>query len=41
LVKNVRGRGTFCAFDCDSMAKRDQLVEQLKVEGMHLINCIC
>lgn len=34
VVKNVRGRGTFCAFDCVSMAKRDQLVEQLKVEGV-------
>ena len=34
LVKNVRGRGTFCAFDCDTMAKRDQLVDQLKVEGL-------
>lgn len=37
VVKNVRGRGTFCAFDCVSMAKRDQLVEQLKVEGMNRI----
>ena len=32
-VLNVRGRGTFCAFDCVSMAKRDELVEQLKAEG--------
>lgn len=35
LVKNVRGRGTFCAFDCVTMAKRDQLVEELKVEGIN------
>lgn len=35
-VANVRGRGTFCAFDCPTMAKRDELVEILKTEGISL-----
>lgn len=32
-MQNVRGRGTFCAFDCPSMEKRDAMVEMLKTEG--------
>jgi len=32
-IKNARGRGTFCAFDCTSMEKRDAMVEMLKRDG--------
>ena len=32
-VGNVRGVGTFCAFDCSTAAIRDKLVATLKTEG--------
>jgi 4-aminobutyrate aminotransferase / (S)-3-amino-2-methylpropionate transaminase len=32
-VHNVRGIGTFCAFDCDTAEKRDEIVARLKTEG--------
>ena len=33
-IGNVRGRGMFCAFDCRSTEKRDQMVEMLKNRGI-------
>lgn len=33
-VKNVRGRGTFCAFDSSSPEKRDEIVAKLKEKGI-------
>lgn len=33
-IKNARGRGTFCAFDCFSMEKRDDLVNKLRLQGI-------
>jgi 4-aminobutyrate aminotransferase/(S)-3-amino-2-methylpropionate transaminase len=33
-VKNVRGIGTFCAFDSSSAEKRDEIVAKLKEKGM-------
>lgn len=32
-VKNVRGIGTFCAFDSSSAEKRDEIVAKLKEKG--------
>lgn len=36
-VKNVRGIGTFCAFDSSSAEKRDEIVAKLKEKGNWLI----
>lgn len=36
-IANARGRGTFCAFDCTSMAARDNMVEVLKTQGNFFI----
>ena len=33
-ISNVRGRGTFCAFDCTLPAKRDRMIEMLRLEGI-------
>lgn len=33
-IGNVRGCGMFCAFDCRSTEKRDQMVEMLKNRGI-------
>jgi len=38
-VSNVRGLGTFCAFDSDSAEKRDQIVAKLKAEGVQSGGC--
>jgi len=38
-LKNARGVGTFCAFDCASPAERDNLIELLKVEGIQSGSC--
>lgn len=32
-LKNVRGIGTFCAFDSSSAEKRDEIVAKLKEKG--------
>ena len=32
-VKNVRGIGSFCAFDSSSAEKRDEIVAKLKEKG--------
>lgn len=33
LIKNVRGRGTFCAFDMPNAATRDKFVNQMRNAG--------
>jgi len=38
-LKNARGRGTFCAIDCDTGARRDQVIAQLRVRGVHCGGC--
>jgi 4-aminobutyrate aminotransferase/(S)-3-amino-2-methylpropionate transaminase len=38
-VSNTRGVGTFCAFDCTTPAKRDEIVVKLKVEGVQSGGC--
>jgi len=38
-VGNVRGVGTFCAFDCSTAAIRDKLVATLKTEGVQSGGC--
>ena len=37
-VKNVRGIGTFCAFDSSSAEKRDEIVAKLKEKGIIMFN---
>lgn len=32
-IRNLRGIGTFCAFDCSSPEKRDEIVAKLKEKG--------
>ena len=39
FVKNARGRGTFCAIDCDSGARRDEVLAQLRRLGVHAGGC--
>ena len=36
VFSNVRGRGTFCAVDCDTAARRDKIVAGMRTEGVHL-----
>ena len=38
-LKNARGRGTFCAIDCDSGARRDDLLARLRKLGVHAGGC--
>jgi len=38
-LRNARGRGTFCAIDCDSGARRDQILSQLRSRGVHCGGC--
>nr|CAH0101920.1 unnamed protein product [Daphnia galeata] len=38
-VKNVRGIGTFCAFDSSSAEKRDEIVAKLKEKGIQSGGC--
>jgi len=39
LIKNYRGRGTFCAVDCSSTTTRDAIVGKLRQHGIHLGVC--
>lgn len=39
FLANSRGRGTFCAIDCDSTARRDQVLAQLRMLGVHAGGC--
>jgi len=36
---NVRGQGTFCAFDCTDAGTRDRLLAALKKNGLHCGGC--
>ena len=38
-LKNTRGRGTFCAVDCDSGARRDDVLTKLRSLGVHAGGC--
>jgi len=38
-IKNVRGLGTFCAFDCKDAANRDKLVAELRLLGVEAGGC--
>ena len=38
-LKNARGRGTFCAVDCDSGARRDDVLARLRGIGVHAGGC--
>jgi len=38
-LHNVRGIGTFCAFDCNTAEKRDEIVAKLKTEGVQSGGC--
>jgi len=39
VIKNTRGRGTFCAVDCDTAERRDKIVSQMRTEGVHIGVC--
>ena len=39
LLANVRGRGTFCAVDCDTAARRERIVAEMRRLGVHLGVC--
>ena len=39
VLANVRGRGTFCAVDCDTAARRDKIVAEMRKNGVHLGVC--
>ena len=39
LLANVRGRGTFCAVDCDSAERREKIVTEMRRLGVHLGVC--
>ena len=36
ILSNARGRGTFCAIDCDTGARRDKLIALMRAQGVHL-----
>ena len=38
-LKNTRGRGTFCAIDCDTGARRDDVLAKLRSLGVHAGGC--
>ena len=38
-LRAARGRGTFCAIDCDSGARRDQVLAGLRARGVHCGGC--
>lgn len=38
-MSNMRGLGTFCAFDSSSPAKRDEIINRLKDEGVQSGGC--
>lgn len=39
LISNVRGRGTFCAFDFGDSATRDKALERLALNGVYAGGC--
>merc|ERR1712013_392969 len=38
-VANVRGKGTFIAFDLESTAQRNALIARLRKNGVHIGGC--
>jgi len=38
-LRNTRGRGTFCAIDCDTGARRDDVLAKLRSLGVHAGGC--
>lgn len=38
-LNSIRGVGTFCAFDCSSVEKRDEIVAKLKEKGIQSGGC--
>jgi len=39
VISNTRGRGTFCAIDCDTAERRDKIVGGMRTEGVHIGVC--
>ena len=39
VLQNVRGRGTFCAVDCDTADRREKIVGEMRKAGVHLGVC--
>jgi len=39
ILNSARGRGTFCAVDCDSGARRDAILHKLRELGVHTGGC--
>jgi len=39
VLNNVRGRGTFCAIDCDTADRREKIVGEMRKAGVHLGVC--
>jgi len=39
IVSNVRGQGTFCAFDCTTPQRRDELIQYMRGEGIVIGGC--
>ncbi len=38
-LNSVRGRGTFCAVNCDTGARRDWIIGKLREHGVHTGGC--
>ncbi len=38
-LNSARGRGTFCAINCDSTARRDAVLGRLREHGVHAGGC--
>lgn len=39
VINNTRGRGTFCAIDCDTAERREKIVGGMRAEGVHIGVC--
>ena len=35
FIKDIRGKGTYLAFDCESVELRNDLVSKLKAQGVN------
>ena len=38
-IQNIRGKGTFLAFDCETVEKRDGILSKLKGQGVNQGGC--
>ena len=38
-INNIRGQGTFIAFDCENTEKRNELIKLLRGNGIHIGGC--